>query len=603
MVRKTRTPTIKVDGTQVSDDFESMLARMEVRSAVNRAAVAELYFRDPYYTLVSKGTFKIGSELEVLLPDDGNVLKPVFEGEITGLGTRQPLERGAEARCYVAARSGSHRLAAAATYKAYLEQSRDDIVSEIAGRHGLTAECDPTGGPEPYLLQAGTDHAFLTWLARGVGFEWFVSGKKLHFCKRDAEAGPTLKRSDETLASFSAVYEGIHLPSEITVYGWDAAQQADFNGTAGNLLSKPPTAVLGSTAPLVTKGYDAAKGAFATPLLLGAPPALDASQADAIAEGVAFDLISGGLQVEGLAAADPAIKAGGVVTVEEVGAALSGDYYVTEVVHLIEARREAFTIFRCTPHAYEPPRLPTVGGGVDAWGSTGLVLGVVTNINDPEGLGRVKVRFPSLGADAESDWARIVIPGVGEDRGFDVRPEVNDEVVVGFERGDPRTAFVLGGVWSAKHKPPEADTSAETVVVRRQIVSRVGHAVTISDGPDGAGPGDAERYVEIALADDETVVKIAEDHILIEAAEGNELKIVSGDGSITLTDAGDVKIAANNITLEAKQKLSLKAGTDGDFKALNLKLEGKVGFEAAGTQVKVAAKAIAEVKGAMVKIN
>lgn len=604
MARKTRTPSIKVDGSLVSAELDSLLAWMQVHSSVHRAASVTLRYLDPYYELFDAGDFTIGAALVVQLPDDSNALVTVFEGEVTTIGTEHGEAPGEQPMMVVSGLSGSHRLATASTYKAYLDQTRADVVTEIAGRHGLTAECDATGAAEPYLLQSGTDHAMLTELARGIGFEWFVSGSTLHFRKRPTAAGPTLSRDDGSLQRFSASYTGIHTPSEISVLGWDPAQQADIVGGAASLISSPGDEVLGSDASFVTDSYASAKTSFGQPLVLGATTARDATEADAIAQAVGLELLSAGLEVEGLTFGNPQLVAGGRVSLAEVGEKLSGAYYLTDVIHEFGVRHEAMTRFRCRGHRYEPARLGTAAGGTDSWGRLGFVLGVVTNINDDENLGRVKVRFPSLGEEAESDWARVIIPGVGDTRGFDVRPEVNDEVVVGFERGDTRFPFVLGGVWSAKHKPPLQDTSADGVVTRRQIVSRVGHAITISDGPNGAAAGDAERFVEITLADGETKVVIAEDHVLIEAKSGNELKIVSGDASMTLTDAGDVKIAGANLSFEAKQKITLKSGADtGISAATKLKLEGKTDFSAGGGMVKIESKGIAAVKGAMVKIN
>lgn len=602
MARKTRTPTIKVDGSPIAGDFEANIVSVRVHTTVHAPAVASLRFVDPYFALLDEGAFSVGDELEILLPDAQNSLSTVFKGEVTTLGTEH--EAGQLPVLLVEGLSGTHRLATASTYKAYLNQTRTQVVEEIAGRHGLTPSCDASGGPEPYLLQTGTDHAMVTELARGIGFEWFVDGKDLHFRKRPADGGPTLKRSDDTLLRLTASYTGIHAPSKVSVLGWDPAAQEDFSGDAGAVVDSPGATELGSTAPLVTDSYSKAKDAFGTDLLLGATSARDAKEAEAIADSVGLELVSAGLSVEGVAAGDPAIVAGGQVTLEEVGSTLGGTYYVTEVIHEFGVRQETRTTFRCGGHQHPPARLGTQPGGPDSWGRTGLVLGVVTNINDEENLGRVKVRFPSLGEEAESDWARVIIPGVGEDRGFDMRPEVNDEVVVGFERGDVRFPFVLGGVWSGKHQPPEADTSDDGVVVRRQIVSRVGHAITVSDGPNGAADDDPERYVEIALAHGTTTVKIAEDHIKIEAPDGHPITIESGDGTIELTDAGDVEIKANNLTFEAKQKVTMKSGTDTGVKAgTNLKLEGGVKVVAKGVQAALEGSAMAVVKGGMVKIN
>ena len=82
-----------------------------------------------------------------------------------------------------------------------------------------------------------------------------------------------------------------------------------------------------------------------------------------------------------------------------------------------------------------------------------LVAAVVDDLDDPEGLGRVRVRFPHLDQEM-SNWARLVSPGAGHERGNFFRPERGDEVVVGFEHDDPRRPYVFGGVWSVPDPPP-----------------------------------------------------------------------------------------------------------------------------------------------------
>ena len=77
----------------------------------------------------------------------------------------------------------------------------------------------------------------------------------------------------------------------------------------------------------------------------------------------------------------------------------------------------------------------------------GIVIGLVTDLADPENLGRVRARYPYLG-DEISDWARLVTPMAGKDRGVFFRPEVGDEVLVAFELGDVRRPYVLGSLWS-----------------------------------------------------------------------------------------------------------------------------------------------------------
>lgn len=110
----------------------------------------------------------------------------------------------------------------------------------------------------------------------------------------------------------------------------------------------------------------------------------------------------------------------------------------------------------------------------------GVVVGVVTNIDDPDTLARVKVSYPWLGDDAESPWARVMTPMAGKDRGLVCRPEVGDEVLVMFEHGDMRFPYVIGGVWNAMDTPPQ-HRGTDTDNNIRMIRSRSGHEITLDD--------------------------------------------------------------------------------------------------------------------------
>ena len=89
--------------------------------------------------------------------------------------------------------------------------------------------------------------------------------------------------------------------------------------------------------------------------------------------------------------------------------------------------------------------------------ATGVAVALVTRNSDPKRLGRVQVRFPWHIASMDSHWARIAVPMAGN--GAVSVPEVGDEVLVAFERGDLRFPYVLGTLWNGKTKPPESGTA------------------------------------------------------------------------------------------------------------------------------------------------
>jgi uncharacterized protein involved in type VI secretion and phage assembly len=110
----------------------------------------------------------------------------------------------------------------------------------------------------------------------------------------------------------------------------------------------------------------------------------------------------------------------------------------------------------------------------------GAVVGVVSSIDDPDKLGRVRVQFPWLKEDLESRWARLVSFMAGADRGGVFRPEVGDEVLVLFEHGDLRFPYIIGGLWNGKDAMP-SERGGEAGNDIRLIKSRSGHTIILDD--------------------------------------------------------------------------------------------------------------------------
>ena len=180
--------------------------------------------------------------------------------------------------------------------------------------------------------------------------------------------------------------------------------------------------------------------------------------------------------------------------------------------------------------------------------SKGVAVAVVTDNKDPDGLCRVKVRYPWLDAADNAYWARLAMPMAGKDRGLVLIPEVGDEVVVAFERGDIHVPCVLGALWNGKAKPPLANSDGKNE--RRMLKSRKGHMLLFNDGSRGA--------VEVAHVDGRRVV-LDDDGIRIEDAVGNGISIESTSGAMSIRATGVLTIKAETISIEATGTLDLKA--------------------------------------------
>jgi phage baseplate assembly protein V len=188
----------------------------------------------------------------------------------------------------------------------------------------------------------------------------------------------------------------------------------------------------------------------------------------------------------------------------------------------------------------------------------GIVIGVVTNNKDPDGLGRVKVKFPWLSDTDESNWARIVTPMAGKDRGFYFLPEVDDEVLVAFEHGIVEMPYVLGALWNGKDKPPEKNDDGKNNL--RTIKSRSGHIIRLDDkkGEEKIEIIDMTAKNKITIsAKDNTISIEADADITIKSSKGK--LVLQGQGGVEIKSQAAVKIeATGNMDLKSNAQMNIK---------------------------------------------
>lgn len=178
----------------------------------------------------------------------------------------------------------------------------------------------------------------------------------------------------------------------------------------------------------------------------------------------------------------------------------------------------------------------------------GVAVALVRQNRDPEGMGRVKVSYPWHSEAGESFWARIAVPMAGNDRGTYFLPEVNDEVLVAFDRGDLRFPYVIGALWNGQDAPPTTNDDGKNDV--RVIRSRAGHQLTFNDGERG--------LVQLELADGKTL-RIDDDGIALDDNQGNSLVIETNSQSVTITAGNRLSLKGASVTIEASGTLDIKS--------------------------------------------
>ena len=349
----------------------------------------------------------------------------------------------------------------------------------------------------------------------------------------------------------------------VVVKGWDVDKQAAIIGQAQE----------GTLYPDIEESKNGATwaGSFGSgKLVIVDQPVVSQAEADTLAAARLNERSGAFVEAEGMAYRRPDIRAGKSVDLQLIGERFSGKYLVTNATHYYssEGFHTRFTVrgSRTGLLAEQVNRKPPL----TRW--PGVVTAVVTNTDDPNNWGRVKVKFPWMTEDAESDWARVASPGAGPEAGFYAMPEVEDEVVVSFEHGDFSRPFILGSMWNGQHAVPPTAAGAgqnERPLVRTWH-SRTGHALTMYD--------DADNKVELITAGGHTIsVDDAGSKIEIKSSGGITINLDDGGSKLTIEGSSEVEVKASaNMTLEAGANMSVKASGN-----MNLEASGQVTIKGA----------------------
>lgn len=579
---------VEVDGQPLDGAAETALVRVAVDDHLHLPDTFELTFQETAdMTVAETARLRVGCAVKVSTSALGDgTTSLLVSGEVTAL---EGVYREGKAPLLVArGYDHAHRLSRGRSSATFQNVKYSDIARTIASQVGLEAgTIDDSGRVHEHVGQTGqTDWEFLKGLAREVGFEVAVVEGKLEFRRpreaAEAPAGGDFSSTDplqlvfgQDLLEFRPRVTSSGQVSRVEVRGWDPATKQAIVGTAE----------AGTTAAQLPDDPGSLAGLFGSPVLIIEGGYPSQAEADRAAEALAEQVGSAFAEASGIARGNPRVKAGVAVSVSQVAAPFAGRYTLTHTRHtydphdgyrthfIVSGRQDRSLMGLVAGAAAGSVGGGGGGGGAGSGSSSGVVVGIVTDNDDPERLGRVKLRFPSMSADYESHWARVAAPGNGASRGTVATPEVNDEVLVAFESGNPRRPFVVGGLWNGIDTPPSIEVD-NGKLNGRHFVSRDGNQVYMWDKPGNSSLG---------------MKTAGEEVVLLLSRTDRELSGTS-DGKIVLTATGDIEINATG-----KVKISGDGGVEITSSA-QAKLTGTAGVE-------VGTSGIAKVSGSQVQLG
>ncbi|MFJ2092633.1 VgrG-related protein [Streptomyces sp. NPDC087901] len=609
---------VEFNGTPLPAKFVNTLVEGYVDDSRTLPDLFLLRFRDADRVLLEQTGLRIGSEARLLARAGGDTApKPLLEGVVTALEVELD-----ETGTFTVVRGldESHRLLRGRRVASYQNMTLADICGQVAQRAGLKPGTVDVAGPViEHIAQPNvTDWEFVRGLAEEAGAQAYVRDGQLHITRpaeasgapdgsARAERDPLVLELGDNLLRCRAGVSAAEQVSEVEVRGWDVGAKQPVVGRAPAGTSS--TLELGVTAAEVSAPFGEARFVV-TDAAYGAQAQVDRA-AKALAERIAGSFA----ELEAVIRGNPEVRAGSAVALNAVGAPFEGRYTVTSSRHVFDAVRGYETWITVSGQQERSLLGLTGGGGQDAAGGggrcAGLVNGTVTDTQDPEGSGRVKVRFPWLSDEYASDWARTAQSG-GTGGGEAFIPEVGDEVLVGFEHGHLDRPYVLAGLYNGQDRPGGggdggAPASGGTpgdggdlvdpttgAVNRRAFASKSGNQLELLDaanGPQGVRlrTGDGKLTIDldrrgtaVVINSDGSVTIEARERVSVKADKGvvldsgggalelsgdsvtvtsrNGVALDGGNGKVALSTGGAVEVQGAQVTVDGTQRTDVRSG-------------------------------------------
>ena len=431
------------------------LSRIRVQQALSLPAQCELLFTNPTNLGELLETFASGTELRVAASPLGDW---IFDGEVTV--TEQHYGPAGQMELRVRGYDRLHRLRKRQARRVFQNVRLADLASELCSETGAalfvsTSIDDPVLAE---LVQSGqSDFDFLRQVTdrRGLYFTLYEEGLEILSLEGSGEP-VTLELGQSLFEARIETSAEIASPA-VQAAGWSPYTAEVYTGEASPAPAGEPPAGSNGAAPAPAEN----------PREVWNSIAFDAAYAASVAQGELARRAARSRYAWGVAEGNPALRPGAVIEISGVDASARGSYTVTSATHIITSARGYQTEFSSLPPA--PPAAETAAG---------MTLGIIVDVDDPQGLGRVRAEMPSFGG-YESGWMHVVLPAAGANKGLMSLPAPGDTVLILFPLGEPAQGFILGGLYGMQGMP---DSGVDGGAVKRYtLLTPDGQRLTLDD--------------------------------------------------------------------------------------------------------------------------
>lgn len=564
--------TILSAGNAVSKQYHVL--SITVNKEVNRIASATLILLDgeaseQSFQISNQPDFEPGKEIEIKAGFSSQE-ETIFKGIVIKHGIKV---RKKNSVLVIECRDKAVKMTGACKSAYYKEVKDSDVMEELVDKYGLDKDVQPTTYTHQQLVQYNsTDWDFMLCRADANGMLVFDDDNKVSIAKPEFSGNAALTiQFGATVLDLDAEIDARFQYKSITGSTWNYTTQELDDSTEAETAAVPGAGNLDKDT--LAGVLDEEKFTLFNSARLEEPEMQDWVNAMMMKHQLAK--IRGRVRTEGSAA----VKPGQLIQLNAVGERFEGKLYVTGVRHEVEEGTwQTVFQFGINPEWFAQAyniQQPLAGGLLPA--VQGLQVGVVTQLqDDPGGEDRILVRIPVIHASDDGAWCRVSTLDAGKERGSFFRPEIGDEVVVGFINNDPRHGIVLGMCNSSDKPAP----------------------ITAADDNHEKG-FQTRSKMKMIFNDDKK-------SFTLETPGGYKFIITEDEKKIHLEDQHGNKITMNQdgITMESVKDVVIKATGDVRAEGVNVNIKGSAQAKLEGSGgAELSSGGTTKVKGSLVNIN
>ncbi len=562
--------TIRVDGSAVSEEYQ--VQSIVVSRSFNKVAWAEIriFDGDPAeedFKVSNTADFIPGKEIEILAGYH-NDEEVIFKGLVMGHGLR--VFNYTSSFFKIICKDAAVQLTRDRKSAYFYDISDADLIEQLAAGAGLDTEVESTKVTHAQMVQFyATDWDFMVSRAEANGKQILTLDGTLIVKEPQDETSVLNLKYGGNMLDFEAMIDAGNQIDSVSASAWNPAQQ-DVVSKEGRVSTL--------TAPGNISPSELAEAAGREECALQQVGIQDTELqewANAKLLKAGYAKVRGRVRIQGFSAVLP----GNFISLDGVGERFNGAALVSGVRHEISARNwETDISFGLDPAFFSSANRDIIAAPANGLlpGISGLQTALVTSLEDPDKEDRVQLRLPMIDPGEQGVWARIATLDAGDRRGSFFRPELNDEVIVGFLNGDPRNPVVLG-MLNSKAKPAP---------------------LTAAD--DNHQKGFVSRSEIKLLFDDEKIsltIATPNGNTLVLSDEAGGIRVADENGNSLLMDSG-------GISIESGSDLKIKAAGDVNIEGMNINVKAGSALKAEGsTGAELSSGAATTIKGSTVLIN